>query len=944
MNTVRRFSKRILARASATPAPTETTSQPLPPAPAGPTPSGRQASSQPKHRKLQKKPPGTSKPKPKVSTMKPIGEYPSVAEYRGAGVTPPSTKRVATVPDARETERELSGVETPTVDKSPAEDIIEEADIAISADVAPPANDFDPAFAPPDHSTNISDYITVLDSLPLPTSDKFDTPQLKKVVKAALGFAYEAGNARCAMGLLYFWFNAIEDEFRLSLIANLGGDAIPNDTLRLAFSSLLKGSYDDARKWYQTYVDTGVSRLPDMPSGEDESSSLSSAKSVEQGPSFKISDMYRDTSGARPEELFASGKTNTAPLKRPKKACPVNEKAFRRKRAWEADPSLEENLRTKRRQYEENNIHDNAPIVQYSACRDRLGPPDAIEHPYTVDDTTEILRSRSLPVRAGGGSILDLPLLGEKIKAPSVVSSGNSMLIRRTKSRRQSLKKILPDDTQRARSLSVDTTVSSLSSLSNSVYSMRFNDWTADHEPRCMPNSIEPPENSDNCHHCGKGGELLCCDTCDNAFHFHCLDPPLDPKNPPQGEWHCPKCSIRNSFSTLIAHSKHFKKTEFQVPQPIKDTFEGVNEGIVFDRDYARNPKHLRYYKPGPHLPRLTKAPKQDGPTLYANPQLLRETDAKGDLIRCSRCSFTSAGRPIITCDYCTCRFHLDCLDPPRAHPPNPKVGWMCPNHVTPDDMIATKEVDGLSRVRRVRRTKNMKFIDCDIHLPDDPNQSIFDDDWKERRARFYAGDVVLNFISTVKDDNFERQKQYAHNVEQKCLDLTKKLTENYLSRHGLTGASDTQPMASMPAELEQQISSSVRGMISGAPVSTVDFDAASALLGLSQAEPPASGESHMTDPASSKAGSRVDEGIAVESSHVTSPTQMNAPKSPTAPSHTSQQSEYADSDILPRIPVFFTSAAFNRHKRSRPDDDDEKDQDSVEEPAQKRLHTSDTE
>jgi hypothetical protein len=95
-----------------------------------------------------------------------------------------------------------------------------------------------------------------------------------------------------------------------------------------------------------------------------------------------------------------------------------------------------------------------------------------------------------------------------------------------------------------------------------------------------------------------------------------------------------------------------------------------------------------------------------------------------------------------------------------------------------------------------------------------------------------------------------------------------------------------------------------------------------------------------MTDPPSPKAGSRTDEGIAVESSHATSPTSLNPTKGPKAPSHASQQSEHDDSELLPRIPVF-TSAMFNRNKRSRADD---KDQDSVEEPAQKRLHTSDTE
>jgi hypothetical protein len=423
--------------------------------------------------------------------MKPIGEYPSAAEYRGAGVTPPSTQRVATVPDARETERELdSGAETPTVDKSPAEDIAEEADIPVTVEVPTPANDFGPAFSPPDPSTNNSDFISVLDSLPLPTSEKYNMPKLKYIVKLAINHAIEGGHAKSALALLYFWSNSIEDEFRLSLIANLGGVEVANDELRLALLSIINHSYGEARKWYQNYVDTGAARLPDMPSG-DEDSSLSSVKSAEQGPAFKISDMYRDTSGARPEELFASGKTNTAPLKRPKKPCPVNEKSFRRKRGWEGDPELEENIRSKRREYDGHTIHDNAPVVQFSDCREELGPPDAIEHPYTFDHTTEINRSRSLPVPAGGGSILDLALHGEKTKAPSIVSAGDSLLIKRQKgSRRQSLKKQLPIEPQRARSLSVDTTVSSLSSLSNSVYSVRFNDWAADHEPRCMPNSM----------------------------------------------------------------------------------------------------------------------------------------------------------------------------------------------------------------------------------------------------------------------------------------------------------------------------------------------------------------------------------------------------------------------------------------------------------------------
>lgn len=46
------------------------------------------------------------------------------------------------------------------------------------------------------------------------------------------------------------------------------------------------------------------------------------------------------------------------------------------------------------------------------------------------------------------------------------------------------------------------------------------------------------------CRVCKDGGELLCCDTCPSAYHVHCLNPPM--KMIPDGEWHCPRCSVSN--------------------------------------------------------------------------------------------------------------------------------------------------------------------------------------------------------------------------------------------------------------------------------------------------------------------------------------------------------------------------------------------------------------
>jgi hypothetical protein len=48
--------------------------------------------------------------------------------------------------------------------------------------------------------------------------------------------------------------------------------------------------------------------------------------------------------------------------------------------------------------------------------------------------------------------------------------------------------------------------------------------------------------NHDICDACGDGGELLCCDNCPNAFHFECVNPPLDPDNLPEGDWFCSTC------------------------------------------------------------------------------------------------------------------------------------------------------------------------------------------------------------------------------------------------------------------------------------------------------------------------------------------------------------------------------------------------------------------
>uniref|UniRef100_A0A3B4WIL7 PHD-type domain-containing protein n=1 Tax=Seriola lalandi dorsalis TaxID=1841481 RepID=A0A3B4WIL7_SERLL len=52
-------------------------------------------------------------------------------------------------------------------------------------------------------------------------------------------------------------------------------------------------------------------------------------------------------------------------------------------------------------------------------------------------------------------------------------------------------------------------------------------------------------DHQDYCEVCQQGGELLCCDTCTSSYHIHCLNPPLP--EIPNGEWLCPRCTVRCS-------------------------------------------------------------------------------------------------------------------------------------------------------------------------------------------------------------------------------------------------------------------------------------------------------------------------------------------------------------------------------------------------------------
>lgn len=86
------------------------------------------------------------------------------------------------------------------------------------------------------------------------------------------------------------------------------------------------------------------------------------------------------------------------------------------------------------------------------------------------------------------------------------------------------------------------------------------------------------------CENCGRGedgGALLICESCDNAYHGPCLDPPL--KRKPDAEWNCPRCLVGDgqfgfeegglySLKQFQQKANDFKQGYFEKKMPFDHT------------------------------------------------------------------------------------------------------------------------------------------------------------------------------------------------------------------------------------------------------------------------------------------------------------------------------------------------------------------------------------
>ncbi|KAM3413925.1 hypothetical protein BST61_g10596 [Cercospora zeina] len=297
-------------------------------------------------------------------------------------------------------------------------------------------------------------------------------------------------------------------------------------------------------------------------------------------------------------------------------------------------------------------------------------------------------------------------------------------------------------------------------------------------------------ENNDYCSACGASGFLLCCDGCDRSFHFTCLDPPLSEEAKELDEpWYCYICVARKPisaespekkaaiglFAPLLAGLKKSNPKVFDLPEPIKNYFEGVSA----DRN-------------GAFVDAVSGKPTRNRPGYSDDqPDYYRLRDSKGNLVLCYHCGHSSqqiAGtkRAIVTCDHCQQHWHLDCLDPPLANPPalnqnGKKVhDWMCPLHV--DQELRKVDVSALHRRKagnvassdrrriHVRKPKNPVVAETALTrghrnngiievLEDESDASdsdFYDHDDGPMVYKLPAHGIKLDFIDKVKDTRLQ--------------------------------------------------------------------------------------------------------------------------------------------------------------------------------------------
>ncbi|EAU88421.2 hypothetical protein CC1G_05187 [Coprinopsis cinerea okayama7 len=348
--------------------------------------------------------------------------------------------------------------------------------------------------------------------------------------------------------------------------------------------------------------------------------------------------------------------------------------------------------------------------------------------------------------------------------------------------------------------------------------------------------------NNDHCSACRSTGSLVYCDGCPRAFHLWCLDPPMESIDEGDSRWFCPACEIRKKPpkkrpASLLAPLLHQLDmsipVEFQLPDDIRNFFRDVGSGprgAYVD---------LQEHKP----PRLNR----HGQLEERDPHRLK--DRNGAPVLCFKCGMSAlptglasmvptTKRPrraaskavtpenfkdIVSCDFCSLHWHLDCLDPPLSAMPPVNKKWSCPNHA--ERLIPSKRRIPKHNASPIEVTKPRQWNNghIDVIHPETsttearPRVQVDEVLINGRRYRVPEKIIILDFWNKVSKHDLSESKE----VEM-ASGLSSPLTE-------LSSLEDDEP--SPPADFDEQLAAQVlfslsHGKPSAPPATTTGLKA----------------------------------------------------------------------------------------------------------------------
>ncbi|KAH3528623.1 hypothetical protein KXW19_006259 [Aspergillus fumigatus] len=675
---------------------------------------------------------------PILATMRPLGSMPTAADLRKAGLKPTKPSKPITslakellalqndmsqndepMSQNEETPASLnpptpaSQSETPKLSQSEAFQSPQNVNLQAlpngRIDAQTPQEAATPADKTHSEGSKPCSYeeIDALLALPVCNSVKLDLEKTRDAVKETLRMASDTNNSKVVKSLFNLWTKATQDPMVMSVVHGMCKKEILDRNAN-AFHDLIRAAWREIRKEDATDVSPAAAP-PDMTRTQSgtTATSLSSALSPEAQTSAPTT---------VPTPIVAADASRSKLRSKGKQAKVNATKAANKDKSRQTRQSALPSSDLRKRVLEDDTEFSEEAI---RAKRQRLRQP----LPDIVPDESGIRSTLSYEQPGGALSPLpssideaqiapEAPLLNGREQSESAESSG-------------------AEDNRRL-------------------------------TPTFREGSLD---NSDLCRECGGRGQLLCCDGCVNSFHFSCLEPPLDPANPPEGDWFCPKCSVSRPIRKMVDKLDRLANKEFMLPASIRNHFAGVKTG---SRPEDKNDR-TRYTECSYNLVNGVGRGVCNG--FYDDPNLRKITDSDGNLIICYACGRPSDGdKPILQCDFCHLNWHMDCLDPPMAKPPQQEnksdKRWRCPMHVEHEMYYYHWNDEGAYDARKIRRPARPRMIDIEILPSEEESERIENEEDVGGGILYRISEkgVEAAFLAKVKRENaeFEYNKQQA--------------------------------------------------------------------------------------------------------------------------------------------------------------------------------------